>query len=115
MPPKNDQAAAVVDNDLTPGEGEQGAETAPEVEAQEPLGDAGSEDAAEVEADAAPALEEPMPAEISGQIGHETRESAAARVDTFFAEARYFLSNLHYEFDGETGEILAFLRQKLRP
>lgn len=67
----------------------------------------------DAELDAAAEKEPAMPAEISAEPGHERRAAAVARVEVFFADTRHFLSTLDYEFDGETGEILAYLRKRL--
>lgn len=54
-----------------------------------------------------------MPKQISDHIVPEPLESQEGRVTIWVAETRYLMSTLTADFDGEIGEILAFLKHHL--
>lgn len=54
-----------------------------------------------------------MPKQISDHIVPEPLESQEGRVAIWVAETRYLMSTLTADFDGEIGEILAFLKHHL--
>ena len=77
-------------------------------EAPTPEADEVAQEPVEIELEPA----EPAPTEIDDRIAKSTPYGTMERVKVWLAEARYFISTLEHEIDGDAGEIIAYLKER---
>jgi hypothetical protein len=105
---EQEEPTAVVEDASAPEAVTEEVAAATEEEAAAPV-----ETAAEISHEAVEDAPVEMPKEISPELPHPNRASAEARMEVWLSDARHFFQTLEHDFEGEAGEIVAFMRGKL--